>query len=178
MLVSSRTKQRAPVLGSRQRIRDDLKLNLSTFVQSSLELRSLVKWELLITYKQRRDWPSKLRDLNEAANTSNLNYALNLAMSSEGGPPLSLRPFPVADQKPKNLAEFIARVNAQPGGFRSITEEKLREELRNSEDPDAADDQDEELSEAAGEADVAERDPGVARMEVLKNIEYGCSYTI
>lgn len=159
MLVSSRTKQRAPVLGSRQRIRDDLKLNLSTFVQSSLELRSLVKWELLITYKQRRDWPSKLRDLNEAANTSNLNYALNLAMSSEGGPPLSLRPFPVADQKPKNLAEFIARVNAQPGGFRSITEEKLREELRNSEDPDAADDQDEELSEAAGEADVAERDP-------------------
>ncbi|KAL7900789.1 subunit 17 of mediator complex domain-containing protein [Trichoderma sp. SZMC 28014] len=92
-------------------------------------------------------------------------------MSSEGGPPLSLRPFPVADQKPKNLAEFIARVNAQPGGFRSITEEKLREELRNSEDPDAADDQDEELSEAAGEADVAEKDPNVARMEVLKNID-------
>lgn len=99
-------------------------------------------------------------------------------MSSEGGPPLSLRPFPVADQKPKNLAEFIARVNAQPGGFRSITEDKLREELRNSEDPEAAADQDEEMSEAAGEADVAEKDPNVARMEVLKNIEYACSYMI
>lgn len=155
-----------------------MKLNLSTYVQSSLELHSLVEWKLLIIYKQRRDWPSKLHDLDEAANTSSLEFCtLKFVMSSEGDPPLSLRPFPVADQKPKNLAEFIARVNAQPGGFRSITEDKLREELRNSEDPDAADDQD-EVSEAAGEADVAEKDPGVARMEVLKNIEYGCSYMV
>lgn len=154
-----------------------MKLNLSTFVQSSLELHSLVEWKLPIDHLQTASrLVIVLHNLNEASNTTSLDiYALKLTMSSEGGPPLSLRPFPVADEKPKNLAEFIARVNAQPGGFRSITEDKLREELRNSGDPDAADDQDEEVSEAAGEADVAERDPGVARIEVLKNIEYGCT---
>lgn len=92
-------------------------------------------------------------------------------MSSGDGPPLSLRPFPVADQKPKNLAEFIARVNAQPGGFRSVTEDKLREDLKNSEDADGAVDHDEDMSEAGAENEVAEKDPNVARMEVLKNIE-------
>jgi mediator of RNA polymerase II transcription subunit 17 len=94
-------------------------------------------------------------------------------MSSGDGPPLSLRPFPVGDQKPKNLAEFIARVNAQPGGFRSVTEDKLREELKNSEYADAAAEHDEDMSEAGGENEVAEKDPNVARMEVVKNIEYG-----
>ncbi|RFU80481.1 rna polymerase ii mediator complex component srb4 [Trichoderma arundinaceum] len=92
-------------------------------------------------------------------------------MSSGDGPPLSLRPFPVADQKPKNLAEFIARVNAQPGGFRSVTEDKLREELKNSESSDGAADHEEDMSEAGGESEVAEKDPNVARMEVLKNID-------
>ncbi|KAH6605181.1 rna polymerase ii mediator complex component srb4 [Trichoderma cornu-damae] len=92
-------------------------------------------------------------------------------MSSGEGPPLSLRPFPVADQKPKNLAEFIARVNAQPGGFRSVTEAKLLEELRNSEDAGGVVDHDGDVSEDAGENDVTEKDPNVARMEVLKNID-------
>lgn len=92
--------------------------------------------------------------------------------SADGPPPLSLRPFPVADQKPKNLAEFIARVNAQPGGFRAVTEAKLREELKNSESSDGAADEDEDMSSDAGpENEVAEKDPNVARMEVLKNIE-------
>ncbi|KAK0756555.1 hypothetical protein N5P37_010708 [Trichoderma harzianum] len=91
--------------------------------------------------------------------------------SGDGPPPLSLRPFPVADQKPKNLAEFIARVNAQPGGFRSVTEDKLREDLKSSENSDGAADHDEEMSEAGAENDVAEKDPNVARMEVLKNID-------
>ncbi|EHK18871.1 uncharacterized protein TRIVIDRAFT_193946 [Trichoderma virens Gv29-8] len=91
--------------------------------------------------------------------------------SGDGPPPLSLRPFPVADQKPKNLAEFIARVNAQPGGFRSVTEEKLREDLKNSESSDGAADHDEDMSEAGAENEVAEKDPNVARMEVLKNID-------
>ncbi|KAL7800021.1 subunit 17 of mediator complex domain-containing protein [Trichoderma ceciliae] len=92
-------------------------------------------------------------------------------MSSRDGPPLSLRPFPVADQKPKNLAEFIARVNAQPGGFRSVTEDKLREELKNSEYSDGAADRDEDMSETGLETDIAEKDPNVARLEVLKNID-------
>lgn len=92
--------------------------------------------------------------------------------SADGPPPLSLRPFPVADQKPKNLAEFIARVNAQPGGFRAVTEAKLREELKNSESSDGAADEDEDMSSDAGpENEVAEKDPNVARMEVLKNID-------
>ncbi|KAJ4857255.1 subunit 17 of mediator complex domain-containing protein [Trichoderma breve] len=91
--------------------------------------------------------------------------------SGDGPPPLSLRPFPVADQKPKNLAEFIARVNAQPGGFRSVTEDKLREDLKSSENSDGAADHDEDMSEAGAENDVAEKDPNVARMEVLKNID-------
>ncbi|PNP48576.1 hypothetical protein THARTR1_10315 [Trichoderma harzianum] len=85
--------------------------------------------------------------------------------SGDGPPPLSLRPFPVADQKPKNLAEFIARVNAQPGGFRSVTEDKLREDLKSSENSDAAADHDEDMSDAGAENDVAEKDPNVARME-------------
>ncbi|KAL7948398.1 subunit 17 of mediator complex domain-containing protein [Trichoderma barbatum] len=91
--------------------------------------------------------------------------------SGDGPPPLSLRPFPVADQKPKNLAEFIARVNAQSGGFRSVTEDKLREELKNSENADGTVDHDEDMSEAAAENEAAEKDPNVARMEVLKNID-------
>ncbi|KAL6889730.1 subunit 17 of mediator complex domain-containing protein [Trichoderma longibrachiatum] len=92
--------------------------------------------------------------------------------SADGPPPLSLRPFPVADQKPKNLADFIARVNAQPGGFRAVTEAKLREELKNSESSDGAADEDEDMSSDAGpENEVAEKDPNVARMEVLKNID-------
>ncbi|KAK2673340.1 Mediator complex, subunit Med17 [Fusarium oxysporum f. sp. vasinfectum] len=51
--------------------------------------------------------------------------------------PLSIRPSPVADRKPQNIAEFIARANAQPGGFRAINEAKLREELA-QEEADAA----------------------------------------
>ncbi|KAL6854241.1 subunit 17 of mediator complex domain-containing protein [Trichoderma novae-zelandiae] len=91
--------------------------------------------------------------------------------STDSPPPLSLRPFPVADQKPKNLAEFIARVNAQPGGFRAVTEAKLREDLNSSESSDGAADQDEDMSDAGAENEAAEKDPNVARMEVLKNID-------
>lgn len=41
----------------------------------------------------------------------------------------ALGPLPVGDRRPKNLSEFIQRVNAERGGFRNVTEDKMREEL-------------------------------------------------
>lgn len=113
-------------------------------------------------------------------------------MTPADDPPLSLRPQPVDDKKPKNLAEFIVRVNARPDGFRALSEKKLREEIgkRNSEqtrgddvtvvagkdvemadaDADAGDEDDQ--TDEQGEEETAAQDPNEARMEVLKNIEY------
>lgn len=92
--------------------------------------------------------------------------------------PLSLRPFPVADKKPKNVSDFIARVNAQPGGFRSLSEAKLREDAARQAAGDGdADDDDMDISEAEDdeedEAAAAREDPNLARMDILRNIEYG-----
>ncbi|KAG5978153.1 hypothetical protein E4U54_007052, partial [Claviceps lovelessii] len=94
-------------------------------------------------------------------------------MNSADCPPLSLRPFPVADRAPKNLAEFIARVNTQPGGFRAVTEEKLRDEIKARETPAAADSdpEDVDMSDAGHDEDQVSKDPSLARIEVLKNIE-------
>lgn len=39
-----------------------------------------------------------------------------------------LRPVPQSDRRPKNLGEFIARVNADRG-FRNVTEESLRKDM-------------------------------------------------
>lgn len=97
-------------------------------------------------------------------------------MAPNDGPPLSLRPFPVADKEPKNLADFIARVNAQSGGFRSVTEATLHDEIRSREETNGAvQEEDVDMSDAGDgdedEDDAAPRDPNVARMEVLKNME-------
>ncbi|KAM6523833.1 RNA polymerase II mediator complex subunit [Fusarium solani] len=93
--------------------------------------------------------------------------------------PLSLRPNPVADRRPKNIADFIARVNAQPGGFRALSEDKLREEIaaRDAANGDAAEDKDVHMAETGQDEDdededqEAERDPQEVRMEVLRNID-------
>lgn len=91
---------------------------------------------------------------------------------AESGPPLSLRPFPVADKSPKNLADFIARVNALPGGFRDVTEAKLRDEMAARADPDAASDDDVSMDEGdEDDEDSANRDPAQARLNVLRNLE-------
>ncbi|KAF4124469.1 hypothetical protein GMORB2_5135 [Geosmithia morbida] len=104
----------------------------------------------------------------------------------EDGTPLSLKPFPVSDKKPKNVAEFIARVNAQPGGFRALSAAKLREEAARqarggaaevaedvdmaSDDDDGDDDDDDDDDDESHDAnDTA--DPLQARFEVLKNVE-------
>ena len=93
-------------------------------------------------------------------------------MASAEGPPLSLRPFPVADKEPSNLSEFIARVNTQAGGFRAATEGALQDEIRSRDSPGGASDQDDiDMSDAGNDDDTSDNDPGAARMEVLKNIE-------
>lgn len=96
-------------------------------------------------------------------------------MASGDGPPLSMRPFPVADKSPKNLGDFIARVNALPGGFRAVTEASLVEDIRTRNEANCeAASQDIDMSEAEDEEedeDSGAKDPLAARMEVLKNIE-------
>ncbi|KAF4976215.1 hypothetical protein FZEAL_7078 [Fusarium zealandicum] len=99
----------------------------------------------------------------------------------DDGQPLSLRPHPVADRKPKNIAEFIARVNAEPGGFRALSETQLRDEAvareaTNGEtqdkdvDVDMAETGNDEDEDEEGEQDAA-RDPQEVRLEVLRNID-------
>ncbi|KYK57943.1 RNA polymerase II mediator complex component SRB4 [Drechmeria coniospora] len=99
-------------------------------------------------------------------------------MASNDGPPLSLRPFPVADNKSKSIGEFVARVNAQPGGFRALTADKLREEIKISEengvagpDGDAMSDDDDQDGVDNDDDDEAAKDPLLARLEVLKNLD-------
>lgn len=100
-------------------------------------------------------------------------------MAQDDSQPLSLRPSPVTDTKPKNIAEFIARVNAQPGGFRSLKESELREQVReqqesqDGQDVDMAETRQEDEEEEDGEdGDGGAKDPQEARIEVLRNIEY------
>lgn len=98
----------------------------------------------------------------------------------DDGQPLSVRPPPVADRKPRNIADFIARVNAQPGGFRTISEAKLREEIA-QENVAGGDLQHKDVDMAEADEDDndddhdATRDPQEVRMEMFKNLEYGKS---
>lgn len=41
----------------------------------------------------------------------------------------ALSPLPIGDRKPKTIAEFIARVNAERGGFRNVTQDSLQKEI-------------------------------------------------
>ncbi|KAI0384328.1 subunit 17 of mediator complex-domain-containing protein [Hypomontagnella monticulosa] len=88
--------------------------------------------------------------------------------------PFSLRPWPIGDKKPKNLAEFIARVNAQPGGFRNLTEAKLRERIAAEENGNAEAEGSSEEDEEEEEDTSADKSKTVAaaREEFLKNIEF------
>ncbi|KAF4973474.1 hypothetical protein FSARC_242 [Fusarium sarcochroum] len=94
----------------------------------------------------------------------------------DDGQPLSLRPHPVADRKPQTIAEFIGRVNSQPGGFRAISVDKLKEEIahRDAANGDAQD-KDVDMAEAGDDDDSedqdATRDPQEVRMEMLKNLD-------
>jgi mediator of RNA polymerase II transcription subunit 17 len=97
-------------------------------------------------------------------------------MASGESQPLSLRPVPIpdADKKPKTIADFIGRINSQPGGFRSVTEEQLNQEIEEEEERrrnGVDEDVDMSVSDGDGAEDEDERDPAAVRMEVLKNIE-------
>jgi hypothetical protein len=100
---------------------------------------------------------------------------LTMAVTDDvnGGPPLSLRPVPIADKKPKNISDFIARVNAQPGGFRSLNADQLRADIQARRDRgEAEDDADLDSSDEEEGEDDGPKDLNLIRMEVLKNIEY------
>ncbi|CAJ2504477.1 Uu.00g118710.m01.CDS01 [Anthostomella pinea] len=94
-------------------------------------------------------------------------------MASISASPFSLRPWPTGDKKPKNLSEFISRVNAERNGFRNVTEAKLREEIAAQEegrmDVDAA-----EGSTDDEEDPETDKSKGViaARDEFLRNLEF------
>ncbi|KAF4595165.1 RNA polymerase II mediator complex component SRB4 [Ophiocordyceps camponoti-floridani] len=83
---------------------------------------------------------------------------------------LSLRPVPIDDKEPKNLAEFISRVNAQPGGFRHVTESALREAMETNGDVSV---EDVVMVDAVEEEDAAvpSKDAASARLEVLKGVD-------
>lgn len=90
--------------------------------------------------------------------------------SAGDGTPLSLRPFPVPSKNPSNVYDFLQRVNTtQVGGFRALSEAKLRDELakKNRQDGEEQDDDDEFSSE--DEADAAP-DITTAREEILQDL--------
>jgi|SRR3569833_2308989 len=95
--------------------------------------------------------------------------------SSSGAKAFTLQPWPSGGSKPKNLAEFIARVNGQNGGFRTVTEEGLRKQIEAEEagvvesaDVDMkSDSEDDEAPKPVVLDDIL-----AARNEVLRNIEY------
>lgn len=50
-------------------------------------------------------------------------------MASSSTSTFALSPLPVGDRRPKTIAEFIARVNAERGGFRNVTQDSLQKEI-------------------------------------------------
>lgn len=94
--------------------------------------------------------------------------------------PFSLQPRSAPQQGPQSIAEFIERLNAQPGGFRAVNSAELRRELEASDhdddggnDDNGAGENDVEMTGGASEADgdIPEtKDPMVARDEVLRSI--------
>lgn len=105
-------------------------------------------------------------------------------MTTNGQIPFSLRPWPTGDKKPQNLADFISRVNTQPGGFRNLSEAELRRDIQThqygrieNDGPPSSEDEGEgendEAEEAAGKSAV------VAREDFLKNVEsVFCPYPV
>lgn len=85
--------------------------------------------------------------------------------------PFSLRPWPTGDKKPKNLSEFITRVNAERGGFRNMTEEKLREEIAAEKDGQIEVDQSSDGEEEEETDEDKLKNVMAAREEFLRNLE-------
>ncbi|KAI8295882.1 Mediator of RNA polymerase II transcription subunit 17 [Colletotrichum sp. SAR 10_98] len=83
----------------------------------------------------------------------------------------SLQPTPTGGRKPKNLAEFIARVQSERG-FRNVTEESLKQEIEDRKNGVADVKEEEDTAMADGNEDEEEpADANAARNEVLRNID-------
>lgn len=102
-------------------------------------------------------------------------------MATNGQAPFSLRPWPTGDKNPQNLADFISRVNAQPGGFRNLSEAELRKDIQ-SQQYGRIENGGSPISEEEdeGENDEAEETTGksavLAREDFLKNVESVYTY--
>ncbi|KAK3363359.1 subunit 17 of mediator complex-domain-containing protein [Lasiosphaeria hispida] len=81
--------------------------------------------------------------------------------------PLSLQSGPPPNRGPKSIAEFIQRVNAEPGGFRALNQSELRRQIeaKNKHDGDVDMDDVPEVDNAAKAKELI-----TARDELLKNI--------
>jgi mediator of RNA polymerase II transcription subunit 17 len=87
--------------------------------------------------------------------------------------PFTVRPWPRGDKKPKNLAEFIARVNIEKKGFRNVTEESLREEIAEQQRTQGGEEEkDAECEEGADGAGVDDKDIRVVREQMLRDVEW------
>lgn len=85
-------------------------------------------------------------------------------------PYTSLRPTPMGSRKPKNLGEFIARVQAERG-FRNVTEESLKKEIEDRKNGVVEVKEEDTPMADANENEEDTPDANAARMEVLKSIE-------
>ncbi|KAI0883863.1 subunit 17 of mediator complex-domain-containing protein [Annulohypoxylon maeteangense] len=91
---------------------------------------------------------------------------------ASSGSPFSLRPWPTGDKKPKNLSEFITRVNAERGGFRNMTETELREEIAAQEDGHIEVDRSSDGEEEEETDTDKPKNVMITREEFLKNLEF------
>ncbi|KAI1816149.1 subunit 17 of mediator complex-domain-containing protein [Poronia punctata] len=96
-------------------------------------------------------------------------------MDNNGQSPFSLRPWPVGGKEPKTIAEFVARVNTLPGGFRELDEEKLRRKVRAKQrgeaDYDVMDGSSDEDDEEDDSEEGKEKTAMDAREEFLRNLD-------
>lgn len=97
-------------------------------------------------------------------------------------PPLALRPPPPPDRGPKNIAEFIRRMNAEPGGFRALDEDDIRRRIAaqknkadadaEMEDADEADDEPSKTAELVAARDDLMRNINVAQRTATATLDF------
>ncbi|KAK3935678.1 mediator of RNA polymerase II transcription subunit 17 [Diplogelasinospora grovesii] len=79
-------------------------------------------------------------------------------------------PRPPPPRRPKKIAEFIQRINAEPGGFRALNQAELRKEIAAKAQQDEAKDEIEMEDAPEAEGGVKPKDILAARDELLRNI--------
>jgi mediator of RNA polymerase II transcription subunit 17, fungi type len=96
------------------------------------------------------------------------------SMAAGNSVPFSLRPWPTGDRRPKDIGEFISRINTE-GGFRNITETELREEIKAQEEGRDLDNGDgaSEVESRSDEEEEADKAKPIeqTKMEVIRQID-------